>query len=323
MTMITSSTIDKRVTTEMVAANGLRFEVDQCGDQASRRLAICLHGFPEHSISWRYQLPMLAELGYKAWAPNLRGYGNSSIPPFMEDYNIEQLMADVGALIDVADCDEVVLLAHDWGAVIAWYFAMRKIRPLNQLVICNVPHPGPMQNAFKSGFEQLKKSWYIFFFQIPLLPEWLIGRGDGVGKMIKESAASPDMYPDEVVKVYQENAARPGGMTAMINYYRALVRGGGGSRQKKLGLPTIETPTLMLWGEDDMALTKESTYGTEQYVSDFTIRYLPRISHWVQQDAPVEVNAMISAFLTGNPVPYMMWESKLVPDDPVSGYSKG
>ena len=97
----------------------------------------------------------------------------------------------------------------------------------------------------------------------------------------------------------------------MINYYRALVRGGGGRRQRDLGTPIIETPTLMLWGEDDLALTKETTYGTENWVRDFTIRYLPRISHWVQQDAPNEVNAMIRAFIEGDDVPTMAWESKL------------
>ena len=104
----------------------------------------------------------------------------------------------------------------------------------------------------------------------------------------------------------------------MINYYRSMFgRGGGSKRQQELGLPIIETPTLMCWGEDDMALTIETTYGTEKWVKDLTIRYLPRISHWVQQDAPVEVNAMIEAFLTGKQVPYMLWESKLVAEKPV------
>ena len=293
-------------------ANYLRFEVDMCGD--GDKLALCLHGFPEHSISWRYQLPMLAELGYKAWAPNMRGYGNSSVPMFLEDYSPENLMADVAGLIDAAGCDEVVLIAHDWGAVIAWYFAIRQMRPLNKLIICNVPHPVPAQRAISNGFAQLKKSWYIFYFQIPGLPEMMTRmRGEGaMGDLIKKSSSNPANYPDEVIDVYNQNSSRPENLTAMVNYYRALVRGGGGKRQKDLGYPMIETPTLMLWGEDDLALTKETTYGTEDVVKDFTIRYLPRISHWVQQDAPEEVNAMMSAFLTGQPVPEMTWEPKLL-----------
>ena len=310
--MVSTSDVDDRIRTEFVEANYLRFEVDMCGD--GDKLALCLHGFPEHSISWRYQLPMLAELGYKAWAPNMRGYGNSSVPMFLEDYSPENLMADVAGLIDAAGCDEVVLIAHDWGAVIAWYFAIRQMRPLNKLIICNVPHPVPAQRAISNGFAQLKKSWYIFYFQIPALPEMMTRmRGEGaMGDLIKKSSSNPANYPDEVIDVYNQNSSRPENLTAMVNYYRALVRGGGGKRQKDLGYPMIETPTLMLWGEDDLALTKETTYGTEDVVKDFTIRYLPRISHWVQQDAPEEVNAMMSAFLTGQPIPEMTWEPKLV-----------
>jgi pimeloyl-ACP methyl ester carboxylesterase len=310
--MVSTSNVDDRIRTEFVEANYLRFEVDMCGD--GDKLALCLHGFPEHSISWRYQLPMLAELGYKAWAPNMRGYGNSSVPMFLEDYSPENLMADVAGLIDAAGCDEVVLIAHDWGAVIAWYFAIRQMRPLNKLIICNVPHPVPAQRAISNGFAQLKKSWYIFYFQIPALPEMMTRmRGEGaMGDLIKKSSSNPANYPDEVIDVYNQNSSRPENLTAMVNYYRALVRGGGGKRQKDLGYPMIETPTLMLWGEDDLALTKETTYGTEDVVKDFTIRYLPRISHWVQQDAPEEVNAMMSAFLTGQPVPEMTWEPKLL-----------
>ena len=109
--MSATSAIDDRISTEFVTANGLRFEVDMCGDQSSNKLAICLHGFPEHAVSWRNQLPMLAELGYKVWAPNMRGYGNSSIPPDKKDYAIENLLADVAALIDAAECEETILLA--------------------------------------------------------------------------------------------------------------------------------------------------------------------------------------------------------------------
>lgn len=299
------------ITTDFVAANNLRFEVDQCGD--GNRLALCLHGFPEHSFSWRYQLPMLARLGYKAWAPNLRGYGHSSRPPFVEDYSMDRLLDDVAGLIDAAGCEETVLIAHDWGAVIAWQFAMQQVRPLSKLVICNVPHPGPMGRALRKGFAQLKKSWYVFFFQIPRLPEWMLGRNGarGVAEAIYNSCSFKERFPPEVLEVYRDNAAQPGALNAMINYYRALLRGGG-AREPEGGYPKIETPTLMIWGEEDVALTKESTYGTEEYVTHLTLRYLPRVSHWVQQDAPEVVNAMIEAFLRDRPVPEMHWEVSLV-----------
>lgn len=311
---------DPRIRTEFVEANGLRFEVDMCGD--GQRLALCLHGFPEHSFSWRFQLPMLAELGYRAWAPNLRGYGASSRPEGMEAYAIENLLADVAGLIDASGCTETVLIAHDWGAVIAWYFAMRRLRPLSHLIICNVPHPAPMRDAMRGGLAQLRKSWYVLFFQVPGLAERALGRDGaaGVGEAIRRSSVDPGRFPDEVLDVYRRNAAQPGALTAMINYYRALVRGGGARRQSQAGYPVIETPTLMIWGEDDVALTKESTYGTDRFVSDLTLRYLPRVSHWVQQEAPEAVNAMMQAFLRGEAVPELQWEPRLVAaDGPAAG----
>lgn len=300
---------DDRISTIFVEANKLTFEVDQCGD--GDRLAICLHGFPEHSFSWRYQLPMLADLGYKAWAPNLRGYGRSSRPRFVEDYQMDNLIGDVAGLIDASGCKEVVLIAHDWGAVIAWHFAMQKLRPLSKLIICNVPHPAPMQRELKR-LAQLRKSWYVFFFQLPWLPEKLLSRrnAQGVADAILRSSEMKEQFPPEVLAVYRNNAAQPGALTAMINYYRALLRG---PRRLDRQYPTIETPTLMIWGEEDVALTRASTYGTEQYVPGITIRYLPRISHWVQQEAPEVVNAMIKAFLTGEAVPEMHWEMHLTP----------
>ncbi len=121
--------------------------------------------------------------------------------------------------------------------------------------------------------------------------------------MIAASASHPENFSAEVIDLYDENAARPKNLRAMLNYYRALVRGGGAARQRRLGYPVITVPTLMIWGEADMALTIETTYGTEAQVSEFTLRYLPGISHWVQQDAPEDVNAMLTAFLQDLPVP--------------------
>ncbi len=298
------------ITTEFVSANGLTFEVDKCG--SGDKLAICLHGFPEHSFSWRYQLPLLASLGYEAWAPNLRGYGKSTRPPRVEDYKLDNLMADVGALIDAAGKQEVVLIAHDWGAVIAWQFAIEKIRPLTQLIICNVPHPGPMTRLIKDSWEQKKKSWYVFFFQLPKIPELMLGRKNAqpVADAIYNSAVDKSRFSKEELEVYRRNADQPGALTAMVNYYRALLRFRKATPPEEI--PKIEVPTLVLWGEDDVALTKESTYGTEEFVTDFRIRYLPRVSHWVQQEAPEACNAMIKAFLTDEPVPEANWKMELV-----------
>ena len=286
---------------EFVRANGLRFHVATCGD--GDRLALCLHGFPECWYSWRHQLPLLARLGYRAWAPDLRGYGETDRPPRVEDYAIERLLDDVAGLIDASSAKSVILLAHDWGALIAWYFAMRRLRPLERLIIMNVPHPALFERALRT-LRQLRRSWYVFFFQLPRIPERFLAARNyrAIDEAFRGMAIDKSRFPDEALAVYRDNAARPGALTAMINYYRAFVRGGG-ARQRALGFPVIETPTLMIWGEVDVALGKETTYGTEQYVRDFTIRYLPNVSHWVQQEAPETVNAMLEAWLTGKPVP--------------------
>jgi pimeloyl-ACP methyl ester carboxylesterase len=287
---------------ERIRAGSLDFHVARCGE--GDRLALCLHGFPESWFSWRYQLPLLAAHGWRAWAPDLRGYGETERPPRMQDYAIELLMQDVANLIDVAGARETLLIGHDWGAIIAWYFAMRKLRPLSRLVILNVPHPAPLSRELRK-LRQIRRSWYAAFFQIPWLPDRLLAaRGArAIGQAILRSSCDPSRFPDEVLAEYRRAASRPGATTAMLNYYRALVRGGGARRQEALGFPVIETPTLMLWGEEDVALTRETTYGTEAYVRDLTLRYLPGVSHWVQQEAPEQVNALLGAWLEGREVP--------------------
>jgi pimeloyl-ACP methyl ester carboxylesterase len=287
---------------ERIQAGDLGFHVASCGE--GDRLALCLHGFPESWFSWRFQLPLLARLGWRAWAPDLRGYGETDRPARMQDYAIELLMQDVANLIDASGARETMLLAHDWGAVIAWFFAMRKLRPLSRLVIMNVPHPAPMARELRT-LQQLRRSWYAAFFQIPWLPDRLLAAGGAraIGQAILRSSRDPSRFPEAVLDVYRCAAATPGATTAMLNYYRALIRGGGGRRQEKLGFPVIETPTLMLWGEEDVALTKQTTFGTEAYVHDLTLRYLPGVSHWVQQEAPESVNAMLEAWLEGRAVP--------------------
>ena len=285
-----------------VQANGLRFHVASCGE--GDRLALFLHGFPESSYSWRHQLPLLARLGYRAWAPDLRGYGETDRPPRMNDYAMEHLLDDVAGLIDAAGARSVTLLGHDWGGVIAWYFAMRGSRPLERLVVMNLPHPAIMERELRK-WRQISKSWYVLLFQIPWLPEALLRARNcrAIGEAFRNSAVDKSRFPDGVLQVYRDNAAKPGALTAMLNYYRAMVRGGGGERQRRLGNPVIDVPTLLLWGENDIALGKETTYGTERYVTDLTVRYLPNVSHWVQQEAPEAVNAMLEAWLIGERVP--------------------
>ncbi|HEX3948780.1 MAG TPA: alpha/beta hydrolase [Steroidobacteraceae bacterium] len=284
-----------------IRANGIDFNVAMAG--SGERLALCLHGFPESSFSWRHQLPLLARLGYRAWAPDLRGYGGSTRPLGVGAYALRHLEEDVAALIEAAEAKEVVLVGHDWGAVIAWYYAMFGRIPISRLIIMNVPHPALAEKGLRT-LRQLKKSWYIFFFQLPWIPEWGLARNgcEAIGRVFRGMAVDKSRFPDEVLRVYREAAAGPGALTAMLNYYRALLR--GFRRNRRRGIAKIHVPTLMIWGELDTALGKELTCGTDRYVSDLTLRYLPNVSHWVQQEAPATVNAMIESWLLGASVPY-------------------
>ncbi|MBM4382411.1 MAG: alpha/beta fold hydrolase [Deltaproteobacteria bacterium] len=286
---------------EWIQAGALRFEVATAGDPASKKLALLLHGFPECAFSWRHQLQFLAERGYRVWAPNQRGYGNSPMPRGVASYRVDELVSDVANLIDASGAESVHLAGHDWGAIVAWEFAMRRARPLERLAIFNVPHPAIFREQIRNNKTQRRRSWYVAFFQLPWLPEYMVRRRNAamIERAFRGMAIDKSRLPDDVIDVYRANALRPGGATAMINWYRAAGRSFGA----EVATPVIETPTLMVWGEEDSALGKELTYGTERHVKDLTLRYLPQVSHWVQQEAPERVNEIWGAWLDGREVP--------------------
>jgi pimeloyl-ACP methyl ester carboxylesterase len=285
-----------------VAANGINFEVATIG--TGDRLALCLHGFPEHAYSWRYQMPLLARLGYRVWAPNLRGYGNTDSPQEISAYKTRTLVEDVAGLIKASGAKETLLLAHDWGAALAWSIAILQPQLINRLVILNLPHPALFARELRRP-PQLFMSWYMYFFQLPWLPEKLLGRNHGraTSGIFRRTSRNPARFPADVLEIYRLNATRPGGLTAMVNWYRAAFRGGTFRRFRSGNIPVIDTPTLFLWGDADAALTIRATRGTENYVSNLTFRIFPGVSHWIQQEAPEAVNAMLEAWLTGRVVP--------------------
>ncbi|MBK9260970.1 MAG: alpha/beta hydrolase [Polyangiaceae bacterium] len=292
--------METRIETRMIDANGLTFEVDECG--SGPKFALLLHGFPESKYSWRYQIPLLEKLGYRVWAPNLRGYGKTSKPEGVMAYHIDRLVDDVAALIDAAGAKETLLVGHDWGAVIAWEVAIRRTRPLERLIIMNVPHPACFLREIRT-WDQLRRSWYMFAFQLPFLPEraLLANDAEAVARAFVGMAVDRSRFPKEVTDEYRRSAQEPGAATAMVNYYRALMRAAPSVVKRDFGI--VDVPTLMIWGASDKALSNATTNGTDRYVKDLTLRLLPNVSHWVQQEAPEKVNAMVEAWLSGNEVP--------------------
>ncbi|MDR3506705.1 MAG: alpha/beta fold hydrolase [Caulobacteraceae bacterium] len=283
------------ITTRTISANGLSFTLDEAGEGDA--VALCLHGFPESRKSWRKQMPALAQAGWHVAAPDMRGYGESSRPEGKAAYRVERLIEDVGALFDALGARRRLLIGHDWGAVIAWAFAIERARPLDGLVIMNVPHPAVFIEHMGHNWRQRARSWYVGFFQLPWLPELaLTAQGArAVGRAFSKTTTNPAAFPKEVLDHYRQNALKPGAATAMVNYYRAntlsLPQWGPGRAQR------IEVPTLMIWGEQDPFLGIELSQGYEPYVRDLTLNRLPGASHWVQQDDPDGVNERMLAWL--------------------------
>jgi pimeloyl-ACP methyl ester carboxylesterase len=284
-----------RISRRRIEAGGLSFVVDEAGEGDA--VALLLHGFPECRFSWRHQIPVLADLGWHVVAPDLRGYGESSRPAGAAHYKLDRLFEDVAALFDAVGARRRLLIGHDWGAMIAWGFAVEERLPLDGLVIMNVPHPAVFAHVMRTSWRQRLRSWYVAFFQIPVLPEAVMTAmgARAVGRAFTGMAVDKTRFPPEVTDVYRRNALIPGAMTAMIDYYRA--------NRDLLGryavdIPVIEVPTLMIWGEDDVAIGLENTEGYGPYVRDCTLERLPGVSHWVQQEAPERVNAILARWLT-------------------------
>lgn len=287
-----------------VRANGLDFH---CVTQGEGDLVLLLHGFPEFWYSWRHQIPFLAKR-FKVVAPDLRGYGESDKPEGVSSYTMDKLVGDVRGLIDAFGAENAHVVSHDWGGAIAWMFAATCPDLLDKLVVMNAPHPVAFVRELMGNPRQLMRSWYMFFFQMPRLPEAVLRANDYA--MIKRSfrgwAIDKSAFSDDDLEELTRAAARPGALTGGINYYRAMMRGNMKmmiKNRKALsspgGFPRIKRPTLLIWAEEDRALGKELTYGLEPYFEGdlLRIRYVPNCSHWVQQEQPMVVNQYLDEFL--------------------------
>ncbi len=252
-----------------------------------------LHGFPEFWYSWRHQIPEFAQ-DHKVVAIDLRGYNDSDKPAGLQAYSMSEFVADIKGVIEGLGYQQCVLVGHDWGGAIAWNFAYDYPQMVKQLVVLNIPHPARFAQALRTP-QQLLRSWYIFLFQIPALPEFLIQLNDfkALESALSGMAIRKNTFSQEDLDLYKDAFAKRGALTSAINYYRNPLQSGIVNRD--WGILTV--PTLMIWGEKDVALGKELTYGTENYVKNFQVRYIPDCSHWVHQEQPELVNQFIRDFL--------------------------
>jgi len=274
--------------------NGINLHYVTAGEG---ELVILLHGFPEFWYGWKNQIPALAK-HYKVVAVDMRGYNESDKPEGVKNYTSKIIASDIVDLIHFFNESKAHIIGHDWGGGIAWALAQQFPQSVNKLIVLNCPLPQVMLKQFFTNFTQLKKSWYMFFFQLPYLPEKYISRDlrTFFYRGLRGWTHNKNAFSKEDIEEYVCAFQKPGAITAALNYYRAAFREGTKSENRKNS--TIEADTLVIWGEDDKALGKELTFGMEQYFKNhFEIKYISNCSHWVQHEYPELVNGYILDFL--------------------------
>ena len=288
------------MTSRYIQTNDIHLHCKVAGEG---KLMILLHGFPEFWYSWRHQIPELAK-HYKVVVPDMRGYNDSDKPKGIKNYRMELLMEDVRGLIHAFGEEKAIIVAHDWGGAVAWSLATYLPDVVEKLIVLNIPHPDELsRQIFKGNWTQLKKSWYILFFQLPFIPEFNIKRNLELffKKAFRGWAHNKAAFTDEDIAAYVQAFGKKGALTGPINYYRAALRSVF-SKQKGAPDLRVKAPVLMIWGEDDRALGKELTYNTQYYCEEeVQIKYIPDCSHWVQQEQPELVNQYILQFLGNLP----------------------
>ncbi|HEX7316565.1 MAG TPA: alpha/beta hydrolase [Pyrinomonadaceae bacterium] len=275
----------------------VRLHYAECGE--GERLVVLLHGFPECWYSWRHQLKALGRR-YRVVAPDMRGYNLSDKPGNVEAYQMKHLVDDVTGLIRHFGVRETAVVGHDWGGAVAW--AVAQYFPDYVWKLASLQTPPPAVWGRNLTLKQLLRSWYMFFFQLPAVPEWWIRRDDfaGIGKTLR-ATSRPGTFNDADIEVLKSALREPGALTAGINYYRANLRAflgrGFGDRQIRTH-ERIRVPTLFIYGERDFAILPETVAGVADYVdAPYTELRLGRGNHWVQQESPAEVNAALLTFL--------------------------
>ena len=275
----------------------VRLHYAECGE--GERLVLLLHGFPECWYSWRKQMPVLGER-FRVVAPDMRGYNLSDKPARVEDYRVARLADDVTGLIRHFGAREAAVVGHDWGGAVAW--AVAQYYPDYVWKLASLQTPPPAVWGKNLTLRQLLRSWYMFFFQIPSLPEWWMRRDDfaRLDPMLR-ATSRPGTFTDADIEVLKAALREPGAVTGAVNYYRAnlrafLSRGFGGREIRRH--ERVRVPVLFIYGERDFAILPETVAGVADYVdAPYTELRLGRSNHWVQQESPGEVNAALIRFL--------------------------
>lgn len=263
--------------------------------KGGEELVVLLHGFPEFWYSWRRQLADLSD-EYTVVAPDLRGYNLSDKPENVGDYKIEKLVDDVCGLIGHLGYEKAAIVGHDWGAAIAWAMAERQPEYVSKICALQVPPVSVWQK--NQTFKQFLTSWYMFFVQIPMIPEWLLSRDDFalLAENLKTSTAEQGVFTDADIAEYKKAWRETDHLNSLLNYYRANVWERMFSRANPES--KIKVPTLFIYGEKDFAVLPETVKGVGEAIdATYSEIRIPDAGHWVQQEAAEVVTDSLREFL--------------------------
>lgn len=271
--------------------SGVRLHAVAAGPK-NGRVVVLLHGFPEFWYGWRKQIEPLAAAGFRVVVPDQRGYNLSSKPRGVASYTLTELVSDVIAVADELGQQKMFLAGHDWGAAVAWSAALLHPERIAKLVIVNVPHPSVMQRFLNTHPQQMLRSWYILFFQIPWLPEALFSAFDfGMGTRALCSSSRPGAFSTEDLAQYRAAWSQPGALTAMVNWYRAAVR-----YRIPFSGRTVRVPTRILWGERDKFLMAEMARESLRYCANGELFTFAEATHWLQHEEPEKISQHLVGF---------------------------
>ena len=279
-------------------ANGLELHAAAAGPPDGP-LVLLLHGFPEFWYGWRRQIDPLAAAGLRIVAPDGRGYNLSDKPEGVAAYALDTLADDALGLARALGRDRFAVVGHDWGAVVAWHLAGRNPERVERAAVLNGPHPATVRPFMRAHPSQVLRSWYAAFFQAPMLPEWTLGAGDFAWlRASMARSARPGAFSEADLRRYRDAWARPGALTAMLNWYRALARHGAPPRPAR-----IRVPVRVVWGDRDPFLDRGLVEAGLALCDRGEAFHLPDATHWVQHEEPERVNRLLAEFLSAAPPP--------------------
>ena len=283
------------LTRRFIDAGGVRLHAVEAGP-ADGPLVLLLHGFPEFWYGFRHQIAPLARAGYRVVVPDQRGYNLSDKPRRLAAYRLDRLAADAAALIAASGRERAFVVGHDWGAMAAWWLAVLHPERVERLAVLNVPHPLVMRRQLRTSSAQRRRSRYVFFFQLPWLPEWWLARhGFRVARRSLTSTSRPGTFSAEDLAAYREAWARPGALRGMVSWYRAALR----RPPPRPPSARVAPPTLLIWGMKDRFLGPEMIQPSLALCDQGRAECIPEATHWVQHEEPERVDRLLLEHFDG------------------------